>query len=397
MMYLVRGGSWLSVAQFAVSLSGFVLTMVLANLLSPEHLGEYRFLIAGFTLVSILALPGMRTALRESTPKGYRGNLTLAFSAMAKWGLLGSVVSLCIAAYYFIQDNSGLALGFIVIAFATPLYNAGTGYLEYLTALKKVRHTALYTTATRVVVLVATVLVALMFPHLAWVILIPYLFGVILPNLWFHFKTVREYERPGDPVDPGITRYAGHITAMTALGVVAGQLDKIFVWNFIGATALAFFYIAYTIPLAISQYLQIVPTLAFAKFGEKDPRIIRQTLLPKILKYLLVIALGVVLYIFAAPYIFMLIFPQYMAAVPYSQVLMLTTLFAAFLPIKTYLTTLKATRNLYILSVIPPAVRILVAVLLIAPFGIWGAVCSLLIEGVIRTGLLLFFFLRTPR
>jgi len=396
MVYLVQGGSWLSMAQFGTSIAGFILTFILANILTPERLGEYRFLITGFTLISIFALPGMRTALRESTPKGYRGNLTHAFKEMFKWGLLGSVVSLCAAAYYFVNDNMTLAAGFIVIAVASPLYNAGTGYLEFLTALKELRKTTLYTIATRTVLVITTASTAFLFPQYAWAILAAFIFGTIVPNLWFHFKTAREFEKPEDVSDPDITRYAGHITAMTALGLLAGQLDKILVWKVIGAEGLAFFFIAYTVPLALSQYLIIIPTLAFAKFGEKDPKDIRRTLLPKLLKYLIAISIISGAYIVAAPYFFSIFFPQYVGAVLYSQVLALVPIFAAFLPIKTYLTTMKKTKDLYIISIIPPAIRIVVAVLLIIPFGIWGAVYSLLAEGVVRTLLFLYFFLRTP-
>lgn len=397
MIYLVRGGIWLSVAQFGTSIAGFLLTLILANILTPERLGEYRFLITGFTLLSIFALPGMRTALRESTPKGYRGNLTPAFKAMFKWGLVGSVVSIGATVYYFLNDNNTLAIGFLVIAIATPLYNAATGYLEYLTALKELRKTTLYTVATRIILVATTGGGAFLFPHYAWAILAVFLFATIIPNLWFHLRTKREFEKPGSTLDQDITRYAWHITAMTALGLVAGQLDKILVWKIAGAEALAFFFIAYTVPLALSQYLIIIPTLAFAKFGEKEPTTIRRTLLPKTLKYLFVIIIVSGAYIVAAPLFFNLFFPLYTDAILYSQVLALVPIFGAFLPIKTYLTTLKRTKDLYILSVIPPAMRIAVAVSLIVPFGIWGAVYSLLIEAVVRSMLLIYFFLRTPK
>ncbi len=397
MVYLVQGGFWLSVAQLGTSLSGFFLVTILANILPPEKLGEYRFLITGFTLISIFALPGMRTALRESTPKGFRGNLSYSFWIVVRWGVLGSAISLFASAYYFLHENVALAIGFLVIACASPLYNASTVYLEYLTALKKLRHTTVYTIISRAILAMLTAGVAFLFPEYSWMILTAFLFGNIIPNLYFHFKTAREVERGDTNVDRGLTAYAGHITAMTALGLVAGQLDKIFVWKFIGAEGLALFFIAYSIPLAMSQYLLIIPTMAFAKFGEKDPKLIRRTLLSKTLKYMLVIATIVLLYIVVAPYIFSLIFPKYLTAVPYTQALALVVLSSAFLPIKTYLTTLKKTRELYILSAVPPALRIAVAVTLIIPFGLWGAVASLLMEAVVRSVLLLYFFLRTPK
>jgi len=397
MVYLIHGGSWLGLAQLIASISGFIITYVLANSLTPEMLGEYRFLLAGFTLISIFTLPGMRTALRESVPKGYRGNLPTAFRVMNSWGTLGSLTAVGVALYYFANQNLGLATGFLCIAFIVPFYNASTCYLEYLTALKKLRDTTLYTSIGRVATLLTTVAAIFLLPHYAWIILSAYLLGTLLPNLWFHYKTVRNFHTAEEKIDPGITRYAMHITAMTALGLIAGQLDKFFIWNIVGAEGLAIFFIAYTIPLAITAQLNIIPTLAFAKFGEKDPALIRQTLLPKLGKYFGAIAITTGIYMLIAPSIFTWFFPQYLGALNYSLVLALIPLFSALSPIKTYLTITKSTKELYLLSIIPPTLRIATAFFLIIPFGLWDAVYSLLIEKIASSILLLFYFLRSNR
>jgi len=392
MVYLISGGFWLSVAQFAAALAAFFITVLLANTVSPETLGEYRFLLAGFTLLSIIALPGMRSALRESTPKGWYGNLRVAFSAMMRWGLLGSIAALGAAAYYYTKENTGLAMGFVVIALALPFFDASAAYLEYLNALKHFKKTTLYTITTRAVLFVITVGVIFTYPEYAWIILAAFFLGHIIPNLFFHYKTVRTIAETNPKADPGLTTYAKHLTAMAALGLIAGQLDKFFVWEFIGAGGLAIFYIAYTLPQESGRFLGLVSMLAFPKFATTPPQTIRHTLMSKLLKYLCVIVIIICVYIYLAPYIFTLLFPQYMDAILYSQVLMLVTLSFAFSPIRTYLTTIKATGPLYTLSVIPPSVRIIVALCLIIPLGLWGAVCALLAEALMRTILLIFFF-----
>ena len=396
MVYLVQGGSWLGIAQIAASAGAFITTLVLANVLDPILLGEYRFLIAGFGILCILALPGTRTALRESTPKGYRGNLTAAFSLMQRWGTFAALAALGIATYYFINENVQLTIGFLIIALALPFNHAATAYLEYLTALKELRKVALYTLVTRVALVITILSAVFLFPQYAWAILAAFLLGSIIPNLIFHQKTKKEFIRPSDVSDPGLPRYAKHLSAMSSLDLVAGQLDKVFVWTLIGPTGLALFYIAHTLPQEIMRFLGIAPILAFAKFGARRPHEIRKTLLPKLLKYLVFIGVGVGVYILIAPYLFALLFPKYPEAVMFSQVLALAALGAAFLPIKTYLTTIKATKSLYILSLTTPAIRIGSAIVLISIFGVWGAVYSLLIETFVRSALLLFFFLRTP-
>ncbi|ERL99450.1 membrane protein involved in the export of O-antigen and teichoic acid [Rhodobacteraceae bacterium HIMB11] len=395
MVYLVQGASWLTLTQIIASLSGFVLLYILANKLTPETLGEYRFLMTGFTLVCVIALPGMRTALRESVPKGYTGNLHIAFWSMFRWGLLSAAISILVASYYFFTGKYELSLGFVIIALIVPIYNAATGYGEFLIAIKSLRQNTIYAVTTRLIGLLVTIGVVLLAPKFAWVILAATLLGTVMPNLIFHVKVLKEHSSKGNPKDPKLKTYAKHLSIMTALGLFAGQLDKILIWNVIGAEALALFYIAQTVPQNITSNLNTIPTLAFAKFGTKDPKVIKATLLPKLMKYFGVIAFICFGYILIAPIIFSWFFPTYLDAIPYSIAFACIPLFGALLPIKTYLTTIKATQALYVISIIPPATRIGVALLLIPSFGLWGVVLSMISEALIRSILLLYYFLRS--
>ena len=393
MVYLIQGASWLTITQMVASLFGFIIVYILANTISPATLGEYRFLMTGFTLACVFALPGMRTALRESVPKGYRGNLKVAFWAMFRWGLVGSFLSILTAGYFFKIDNLSLSIGFLVIATIVPLYNALTGYSEYLIAIKALRLNTIYSVTTRFLTMIVTILAVFAAPQFAWVILCAALLGTVIPNFIFHRKTLIKHCFNGEPTDSKLISYAKHLSIMTALGLLAGQLDKILIWNVIGVEALALFYIAQTIPQNITANLNTIPTLAFAKFGEKDPQIIRRTLLPKIFKYFIAIAVTSIIYITIASHLFSWLFPTYLDALPFSMALACLPVFGAFLPLKTYLTIRKATKQLYIVSIIPPGVRITVAVILVGPFGLWGVVCSILSEAITRSALLLYFFL----
>ena len=395
MVYLVQGASWLTLTQIIASLSGFFLLFILANELAPEKLGEYRFLMTGFTLVCVVSLPGMRTALRESVPKGYTGNLHIAFWSMFRWGLLSATISILIATYYFFKGSYELSIGFMIIALITPVYNAATGYGEYLIAIKSLRQNTIYAVTTRCIGLLFTIGAVLVAPKFAWVILAATLLGTVIPNLIFHIKVMKKHSSKDNPKDPKLTTYAKHLSIMTALGLFAGQLDKILIWNVIGAEALALFYIAQTVPQNITSNLNTIPTLAFAKFGSKNPQAIKATLLPKVMKYFTVIALICFGYILIAPIIFSWFFPTYLHAIPYSIAFACIPVFGALLPIKTYLTTIKATQALYVISIIPPATRIGVALLLIPSLGLWGVALSMISEALIRSALLLYYFFKS--
>ena len=217
----------------------------------------------------------------------------------------------------------------------------------------------------------------------------------MVPNLIFHIKVMNEHSSKDNPKDTKLTSYAKHLSIMTALGLFAGQLDKILIWNVIGAEALALFYIAQAVPQNITSNLNTIPTLAFAKFGSKNPQVIKATLLPKLMKYFAAIAFVCFGYILIAPIIFSWFFPTYLNALPYSIAFACIPVFGALLPLKTYLTTIKATQALYAISIIPPAIRISVALLLIPPLGLWGVVWSMISEALIRSVLLLYYFFKS--
>ena len=145
----------------------------------------------------------------------------------------------------------------------------------------------------------------------------------------------------------------------------------------------------------ITANLNTIPMLAFAKFGTKDPRIIKKTLLPKIFKYLLAISLICLVYILLSPFIFEMFFPNYYDVVVYSIAFACVPVFGAFLPIKTYLTTIKDTRALYFVSIAPPLTRISTALIVIPSHGLWGVVWSMMFEALARSILLLYFFYKS--
>lgn len=389
MVYLAHGGFWLSTAQLIASASGFLLTIVFANLLSPEVFGEYRFLMSGFLILSIFALPGMRNAVMESTPKNFAGNLKPAIEQMLRFGCIGSVFALSTAAYYYLQGDISLALGFITIALALPFFDSTSVYLDYLKALKEFKKVSLYSFLTRVFLLFGTGLIAYTTPEHAWLIFAGFLMGNIIPGVYFSLKTLKK--TLSEKQDVNLLHYAKHLTIISAFGLFAAQFDKVLIWNMIGAEDLAIFYIAYAIPQEALRFLNIVPQLAFPKFATTSTQILKQTLPKKIIIFFLISTTLAILYVLASPLIFSFLFPQYIEAIPYSQVLIFTALWGAFSPIYTALIAKKNTKALYIYSLLNPILRLTTLVLFVNFIGIWGAVIALFFEAICRTLLLLYF------
>ena len=59
MIYLARGGFWLTLGQVISSLSAFLLAIAFANLLPKETYGEYKYILSIASILAIPTLTGM--------------------------------------------------------------------------------------------------------------------------------------------------------------------------------------------------------------------------------------------------------------------------------------------------------------------------------------------------
>src|SRR3989338_6258286 len=94
MVYLTKGGFWLTAGQLFSSLSAFLLSIAFANLLPRETYGTYKYVLSIASLLSIPTLSGMTTSLAQAVAGCYDGSFIPALKARIKWGLFGALASL---------------------------------------------------------------------------------------------------------------------------------------------------------------------------------------------------------------------------------------------------------------------------------------------------------------
>mgnify|MGYP001558291574 FL=1 len=94
----------------------------------------------------------------------------------------------------------------------------------------------------------------------------------------------------------------------------------------------------------------------------------------------------------AAPLLFRILFPQYIQAVPYTQVLALSL---ALFPLGVFGTALKAEGNMkkiYVFSIVTPFIQIAATLILIPIFGVWGAIWARVGERFFHHALLTYLY-----
>src|SRR3989344_8728279 len=101
MVYLTVGGFWLILGKIVFNISGFLLIIAFANLLSKEAYGTYQYVLSVASILAIPTLSGMNSAIVRAVAQGYEGSFLPAIKTQIQWGILGGLASLGGAGGYF--------------------------------------------------------------------------------------------------------------------------------------------------------------------------------------------------------------------------------------------------------------------------------------------------------
>lgn len=387
MVYLAKGGFWLTGSKIIGTATSFALAIAYANLLPQETYGQYKYILSITSLLGITALTGMDTSLVRSIINGYEGSLKSVIKIRIKWGLLGMTAGIIISGYYFYNHNNTLGISFLLASFFAPLINAIV-YNPFLEGKKLFKTIGLYSSINQIAVAIF-ILFALLFSSNIIILISAYFIANTLVQLALFAATYKKHH-PNDKIDPKTISFGKHLSLMNILSLIAGQLDKILMWHFLGPVQLAVYSFA-TIPInQIQTFLKPIATLAFPKISLQDISETKKTLPLKILKFSAILLLIIIFYIFLSPYFFKLFFNDYMDSIKYSWLFALTLLFFPMRMLSYPFYAQAKEKSLYAISIIEPMLKIILLLFLLPLFGIWGAVFSLLIS-IIASDIFLYY------
>lgn len=390
MVYLAKGGAWITVGQIIVSAASFLLAAVMANFLPQATYGTYKYVLSIVGLLAIATMPELNSAIAQAVAAGHEGSFKPAVKIRMRWGTIGSAISVAISGYYFWQGDDVLKIAFLMIAVFLPLMEPLTMYFSFLQGKKLFKESSLYNAAVQLIS-VATMIVTIHFSKNILIILLAYFFSLTLSRLLFYEITLAKFP-PNDQHDHDTMRYGRHLNLISIGEIVVDQLDKILLWHTLGAQAVAIYFFS-TMPIdQFRNLLSFMKAIAFPKLTAQDPETLKKTLPIKMLKLSAIISIPVLIYILLAPYLFDIVFPQYRESVIYSQIAALSLLFYAKKFMGMSLLAKKQIRSMYTSSVSVSVFNILAFLLLIPRFGIMGAILADLATHIFNTFLLFYLF-----
>lgn len=392
--YLISGGSLLGLNQVTSALIGLGLTIAFANLVSPEVYGTYKYIIATYSLIAIATLPGVDVAVLRAVSQGYDRTFISGIRLKMKWGILGSIASLCYASYNFYIEEQTLGIIFVLVAIAVPFMETGALYTTYLNAKKEYR---LWTIAEIITQIVSTVslLTTVYFSQSLIALIIAYLLPYVILRSFFMYLVVKRVNRETQE-DSDMRTYAQSITAFQILTRLIVSIDQIILFHFLGPASVAIFSIANAIPNRVKGLFRITGILAFPKLALRSGADVFQSLPRKMFLFSLLILSGCIIYILLVPLLFIYVFPQYAESTIYSQVLIFFTLSGITYPFSSFLFAHKKIKENYIYAISSFSVKIISLFIFVPLYGIWGAVISVL-AAAFTTVICTFFFLYQGR
>lgn len=390
MIYLFRGGFWLNLRQVIFSICAFITAIAFARFLPKEIYGQYKYILSIVGILSITTLSQLDTVTTLAVAKGFEGIVKKAFKIKIKWGLIGSVAAIALAGYFWTKDNSIFALSFLIISIFIPVMDSSQIYLSYLSGKKTFDIHAKYNSIVRIIATIILTSIIFLTNNLILIILSYFLVYTTL-RLFFLNKTLKRFP-PNKKQNPKYIRYGKELSFLRILVEISGYLDKILIFKYLGAVQLAIYTFAIAPVNQICTVLQSIRVIALPKFSAGDEEEIKKTLPGKIIKAIIVVIAIVVVYIFLAPHIYQIFFPQYIESIFYSRLFAISLILFPITFISSYFLSKIKKKEIYSLILITPLVRIIFLFILTPIYGIIGVILVDIIANLVNALISILFF-----
>jgi O-antigen/teichoic acid export membrane protein len=377
MVYLTKGGIWLSISQGVAMVTGLLVAIAFANLLTPETFGTYKFVLSLAGIIGAFSLTGMSTALIRSVANGQEGALEHGFGISLKWGVSVTVISLAFAIYYYLNDNATLAMSMLLVGTFSPLMDSAALFSSYLAGKKAFRKQA-FSNIGRIIFPALALIATLTLTSNVVVIIAVYFAGNTLMTLYYYYNTLRT-SKPSANKDAALIGYSKHLSLMNILNLVGNHFDKVLVFHFLGAGPLALYAFAIAPVDQLRSGNKILQALILPKLSMRAYSDLQRSVPQKAL-HILLFSGGVVLaYIVFAPFLYLLLFPQYIEAVFYSQFYAVTLLFTPATLFEGMLIAHKRKKELYLGKIGAPLIKMALFIVLLPAYGLTGLIVALLL------------------
>jgi O-antigen/teichoic acid export membrane protein len=391
MVYLARGGVLSIIGQGAALVASLGLAVAVSHFIPKDIYGTYKFVLSIVAILSLFSLTGISGAVFQSAAQGMDGALQRGFWENIKWSFGVFIAGFVLSAYYFANANSTLAVGVLIGASLSPFIASASLFGPFLGGKKDFWRQTIYGIIDNVVPILIFIGVVL-FTSNPILLILTYFITNALAALFFYGRTIEIYRTSLHIHDDELVNYSRHLSAMGIVSGIAGNIDQILLFHFVGPIQLAVYNFATAIPDQMRGPAKNIDAMMQARFVNRSAKEIRNGMGNKVAWYSAFSIGFTVLYVLFAPLVFRLMFPTYIDAVWYSQIYALWTLTLAFDPFLTYMTAKRLVLEQYITTISYSVLQIGLMVLGVLTAGLLGIIIARLVArlAVVLLGYILY-------
>jgi len=381
MIYLARGGFWVTFGQSITSILSLLLLIAFANLLPKETYGTYRYILALAGVLNVFTLTGMNSSVARAVAAGNEGILKASVKYQLKWNLLMLTAFWALGGYYFVNGDIIFATSFFILGIFVPSTLAFNTYGAYLDGKKEFKIANILNVISAIVYVVGVLAVILLNGEVIWLIA-AYAVTTFASTLFFYIFVLHKFKQPTATDAKETLKYGRELTFIKLIGPLTSQIDKIILAHFWGAAELATYSLAMAVPSRAISIIKRWVSIGFPKFAAKTPEEINTVFYKRIFQGMSIGAIIALSYILISPYLFKYLLPQYLDGILYSQIIAVSFIFA--MPnryINLLLESQKLSRVIFIKDVINSIMVLSLYIIL----GIWGGILGLVIAYVSST------------
>jgi O-antigen/teichoic acid export membrane protein len=394
MVYVTKNTFWVNANTTILTLGSFALSVLFARFVSKDVYGMYQFILSIGLILGAFSLTGMNAAVTQAVARGFEGILRASVRVQLKFSIIPLLIGAIISLYYFTQGNTIISVGVLLTALLLPLTNTLNTWGAYLAGKKEFQLSFLYNQITNTLYYGGIIISILFFPQALTLITVT-LIANFAGNL-IAYKHISKKYLSNNLDESEALEYGKKLSLSSALPMIALHLDNLLVFHLLGAHDLALYAFASNIPERFMSFLRPLSTIALPKLSEKDHTSIKEGLRNKLIKFLGIAIVWGLIYIAVAPFVYKLLFPQYIDSLPYSLLYIIFSIISTIgtLPI----TALFASRSakIFTFNIINPIVNILCILIGGYTFGIWGIITGRIIGTSISLGLSTYFTQQEP-
>lgn len=374
--YTLRGGSWLISGHFVGIVATLLTSYIFANYLSPEIYGQYKYILTIGIFLTTFSLTGSAAAVSQAAARNISGFLSYIKKISLSYGMIISLISIIGAVYYFLHNNQILATGLLIIAVLQPFLNSTSLIQSHLQGTQQFKR-SVYGQSIKTIFVTSVIALSAFITQDILVLLTSYYLAHIISNYILEYYFAPKNELLVDVEGSrSLLQYAKHSSLRNIFTGISDQLDKILIFQNLGAAELAHYTFATALPEQLKGVTKAIEQLLLPRYSNHSKTQIIKSLPRKTLIYFCFLVVVIGCYILVAPFIYKLLFPAYIGSTMLSQIYSVSMIFAlASLPV-TALKAHMAEKQLYTLQISTSVVQVFAVVILLYTYGLIGIIAA---------------------